>query len=208
MKRFSVVTGLVFFVCSMVMTMGVDAKTSARILFIGDSISAGLGVEKQQAYPELIHEQFRKKGMQTIVVTNGSISGSTTASAVSRLKWHFKVRPDILVLALGANDGLRGLSIENMEKNLDAAIVLAKKQGVRVILAGMKIPPSYGPQYSLSFEQVFLRLAKHHKIALIPFLLKGVAGNASLNQADGIHPNVQGHQIIAATVFPYILDQL
>ena len=208
MKHFSALIGVVFFLCSVTMTVGAAAKTSVRILFIGDSISAGLGVEKQQAYPELIHERFRRRGIQTIVVTNGSISGSTTASAVSRLKWHLKVRPDILVLALGANDGLRGLSIENMEQNLGSAIVLAKNQGIRVILAGMKIPPNYGPEYSRAFEQVFVRLAQRHKISLIPFLLKDVAGKPSLNQADGIHPNVQGHKIIAATVFPYILEQL
>lgn len=199
---------VVFSLCSVTITVGAAAKTSVRILFIGDSISAGLGVEKQQAYPELIHERLREKAIQGVVITNGSISGSTTAGAVSRLKWYLKIKPDILVLALGANDGLRGLSVEKMEQNLSAAIVLAKKNGIRVILAGMKIPPNYGPEYARAFEQAFFRLAQTHKIPFIPFLLNDVAGKTSLNQADGIHPTPEGHKIIAATVLPYILDQL
>ncbi len=184
------------------------ADDSVHVLFIGDSISAGLGVAPEQAYPALLHDMLKKKGLQKINFTNGSISGSTTAGALSRLKWFLKAKPDILVLALGANDGLRGLSTVEMARNLDNTITLAQEKGVRVILAGMKIPPNYGREYAKAFEEVFVFLAKKHTIGFIPFLLQDVAGNAALNQADGIHPNQKGHRIIAATVFPYILEQL
>ncbi len=183
-------------------------ESPIRILFMGDSLTAGLGVAPEEAYPSLIQEMLLQKGFTDIQIINGSISGSTTASALSRLQWYLKAKPDILVLALGANDGLRGLATTQMAQNLDQAIVLAKEQGIRVILAGMQIPPNYGVEYAKAFREVFGRLAETHKIPLIPFLLKEVAGNASLNQADGIHPNREGHKIMAATVVAILLEQL
>lgn len=183
------------------------ADRDIRILIIGDSLSAGLGVEPEEAYPFLIQARL-DAGKQGVILTNGSISGSTTASAVSRLKWFLRAKPDILVLALGANDGLRGLSTDEMSRNLEAAILLAKEKGIRVILAGMQLPPNYGPEYAAAFRDVFGLLAARHQIPFIPFLLEGVAGNAGLNQADGIHPNREGHKIIADTVFPFIQEQL
>ncbi|MDY0220948.1 MAG: arylesterase [Desulfobacterium sp.] len=179
-----------------------------QILFIGDSITAGFGVEPEFSYPVLVDDLLKKRGMDRIEIINSSISGSTTASALSRLKWSLGNKPDILVLALGANDGLRGLSTDEMEQNLDRTIVLARQNNIRVILAGMQIPPNYGPKYSTAFKQVFPRLAKRHDIALIPFLLKDVAGVSRLNQPDGIHPNRAGQEIIAATVLEYLLDLL
>jgi acyl-CoA thioesterase-1 len=185
------------------------------ILFLGDSITAGLGVELENAYPALIADMFKeritdlpqeKKGQVRII--NGSISGSTTAGALSRLKWFLRKKPDILVLALGANDGLRGLSTQEMSRNLERTIVLAQEKGIRVILAGMEIPPNYGPAYSKAFREVFALLADRYDLAFIPFLLKDVAGNPLMNQADGIHPNRAGHRIIAGTVFPYLQAQL
>ncbi|SDU58634.1 arylesterase [Desulfobacula phenolica] len=181
---------------------------SVKILILGDSLGAGLGVEPQQAFPALIRDRLKLKGFDHVSLINGSISGSTTAGAVSRLKWFLRIKPDILVLALGANDGLRGLSIRQMTRNLDKTIVLAKEKRLRVILAGMKLPPNYGPEYAKAFEAVFASLAQKHDLPFIPFLLKDVAGIASLNQADGIHPNAKGHKIIAATVFDCILKQL
>jgi len=179
-----------------------------HILFLGDSITAGLGVELENAYPALIADMFddmitmpEEKGTR-VRITNGSISGSTTAGALSRLKWFLRAEPDILVLALGANDGLRGLSTQEMSQNLEKTIVLAQENGIRVILAGMEIPPNYGPAYSKAFREVFAFLADRYDLSFIPFLLKEVAGNPSLNQADGIHPNRAGHKIIAGTVFP------
>jgi acyl-CoA thioesterase-1 len=115
-----------------------------RVLFLGDSLTAGLGVEKDQAYPALVEEQLRHQGRTDVKIINGGISGATTAGAVSRLKWHLKTGPHVLVLALGANDGLRGLSLDNMAKNLDETIALALENNLCVILAGMEIPPNYG----------------------------------------------------------------
>ena len=183
-----------------------DSRT--RIIFLGDSITAGLGVESENAYPSLVDMMLKEKGIENFKITNGSISGSTTAGALSRLRWFLKVKPDILVLALGANDGLRGLSTSEMAQNLDKTIALAKENDIRVILAGMEIPPNYGPDYSKAFREVFVFLADKHHLPFIPFLLKDVAGNPSLNQADGIHPSRAGHRIIAGTVLPYILEQL
>nr|WP_320013685.1 arylesterase [uncultured Desulfobacter sp.] len=176
-----------------------------KILFLGDSITAGYGVAKEEAYPALLGQKLESLGIYHVEIINGSISGSTTASALSRLKWFQKASPDIVVLALGANDGLRGLSVKNMEDNLGRAITFAKNNNMDVILAGMQIPPNYGPEYADDFKQVFTTLADGHGIILIPFLLEGVGGRPNMNQPDGIHPNREGHQQIAKTVFPFIL---
>lgn len=179
-----------------------------KILFLGDSIAAGYGVAQEEAYPALLGQKLESLGIHDVEIINGSISGSTTASALSRLKWFRKASPDVLVLALGANDGLRGLSVEDMEENLGRAISFAKNNNMDVILAGMQIPPNYGPEYADGFKQVFITLADLHGIVLIPFLLEGVGGRANMNQPDGIHPNREGHQQIAKTVFPFILKQI
>ena len=182
--------------------------TGVKVVILGDSISAGLGVEPEQAFPFLVQDMLKQKGFAFVNITNGSISGSTMAGATSRLKWYLKTKPDILVLALGANDGLRGLSTDLMTQNLEKAIILAKKNSIKVILAGMKIPPNYGAEYAKAFESSFVSLAQKHDLPFIPFLLKDVAGKSFLNQADGIHPNPEGHKIIASTVFDIILEQL
>ena len=179
-----------------------------NIVILGDSLSSGLGVEPEQAYPSLMQAHFEKNGQHHIKIINGSISGSTTAGALSRLQWFLRVKPDMFLLALGANDGLRGLPISRMEQNLSACIELARENGITIILAGMKIPPNYGREYTHAFEQTFENLAKKYDLALIPFLLKDVAGNPELNQADGIHPNADGHKIIARTVLETLLEQL
>lgn len=192
----------------LVSSLEAGQEVRIKVLFLGDSITAGLGVEPDQAYPFLVEKMIKDKGISGVTIINGSISGSTTASALSRLKWFQRAEPDILVLALGANDGLRGLSVRNMAENLDHALALAKDQGMAVILAGMEVPPNYGLSYAENFRQVFADLAAGHDISLIPFLLKDVGGNPEMNQADGIHPNVQGHQVIARTVFPRVLEEI
>ena len=189
---------------------GVAAR-DIRILMLGDSLTSGLGVMPEQAWPALVQQRLDQDGESpagTVRVINGGISGSTSASAPSRVKWYLKSPPDIMVLALGANDGLRGLSVARMRQNLDQAIQMAKGAGIRVILAGMQIPPNLGPAYTKAFSKVFPDLAAAHDLPLIPFILKGVAGRPELNQADGIHPNVRGHRIVADTVFPYIEEAL
>lgn len=178
---------------------------------LGDSLTSGLGVLPEQAWPALVQGMAEQKaggqGFEVLII-NGGISGSTTASASSRIKWYLKSPPQIMVLALGANDGLRGLSPALTRRHLDAAIRMAGEAGIRVILAGMEVPPNMGPEYTAEFRRIFPDLSAAHNIPLIPFLLEGVAGHPELNQADGIHPNARGHELIAETVFPYIMEAL
>lgn len=186
-------------------TLPVWAAT--KILFLGDSLSAGLGVEKHQAFPALVETELKAQGFDVSVV-NGGISGSTSASALSRLEWFLRAQPDLVFLALGANDGLRGLSVEEMKANLSGTIKRAQAAGVKVVLAGIRMPPNYGKEYTQSFHQAFYDLAKKHNLPHLPKLLKGVAGRPRLNQADGIHPNEAGHQIIAKQVASFLAQQL
>lgn len=178
-----------------------------KVLLLGDSLTAGFGVDPSQAYPVLVEAALQAQGLP-VSFTNASISGSTTASALGRLRWYLKTKPDVLYLALGANDGLRGQSVEGMKENLAATIRLAQSQGIKVLLAGMKMPPNYGAAYTQSFEAVFPALAKEYRLPLLPFVLEGVAGKPELNQADGIHPNPQGHQKVAAGVTRFFLSHL
>jgi acyl-CoA thioesterase-1 len=179
------------------------------ILCLGDSLTAGYGLNPEQAYPQLLSQRFKADG-QSVKMINAGLSGSTTASGEKRLKWHLKgkKKADVLLLALGANDGLRGLRLEKSKEHLSKLIALGKEQGMEVILAGMKIPPNYGLAYTKSFENMYLELATEHQITLIPFLLEGVAGERSLNLADGIHPNAKGQEILAKTVYPYLQSAL
>ena len=181
-----------------------------KIVILGDSLTEGYGVDKTEAFPYLVQQELQKKGFPGVEVINAGVSGSTSASAVSRLRWFLRVKPDILILALGGNDGLRGLSPQQMKNNLVETIELALKNKLTVILAGMQMPPNYGPEYTEAFKKVYPELAEHYQISLIPFLLEGVGGNPQMNQIDGIHPNEKGHQKIAQIVTHHlipILDQ-
>lgn len=198
---------LLIIVISMLTVVPVNGAAST-VLFLGDSLTAGYGVSRESAFPAVVSRLLKEEGIQDVKIINAGISGSTTASSLSRIKWHSRVNPDVLFLALGANDGLRGLSVDQMEKNLGASIVFAKEQDMMVILAGMKVPPNYGQSYADAFRQVYRTLSDRYGIVLIPFLLEGVGGVAELNQADGIHPNEAGHKIIARHVYPYIRDSL
>ncbi len=182
-------------------------KPIQTLVIIGDSLTEGLGVKADDAFPHLLQIKVQKDGKNWQILNHG-ISGSTSASAPSRVRWVLKNPPEIVILALGANDGLRGLATEATEKNLDQAILLLRKAQVKVILAGMKMPPNYKGKNRDQFEKVFAHLAVKHKIKLIPFLLEGVAGNTDLNQRDGIHPNPKGHAMIADTVYNTIKSEL
>jgi acyl-CoA thioesterase I len=177
------------------------ARADERVVVcLGDSLTEGYGLAPEESYPSLLERMLREHG-DAVRVVNAGISGSTSASAASRLRWQLRSRPDVVVIELGANDGLRGLEVAATEANLSEAIALAKQSGARVLLAGMKLPPNYGPEYSAAFEAVFPKLAKQHGVALLPFLLEGVAANPELNQSDGIHPNARGTEIVARNVF-------
>lgn len=176
------------------------SKEGTTLLFLGDSLTEGYGNEKNEAYPSLIEKKLKEKGLTNIKILNGGVSGSTTASGLSRMKWFIKAKPDILILALGANDGLRGLKVSESKKNLKDIIEFAFQNKMKVLLCGMKVPPNYGKSYALEFSKMFVDLSKELKTYFIPFLLEGVAGNKKLNIEDGVHPNAKGHEVISEHV--------
>ena len=178
-----------------------------KILILGDSLTEGVGVQKEHAFPALLETSLNADG-RSVQVINGGVSGATTASGMSRLKWHLKARPQIVVIALGANDGLRGFKPEATRKNLEELIKHSMASGCKVVLAGMMVPPNYGPDFSKNFAAIFPDLAKKYRIPLIPFLLEGVGGVPALNMPDGIHPNEKGHVLLEKTVRPFILPLL
>ena len=182
-------------------------KKTTRILILGDSLTEGYGVPKAAAYPARLQELLTER-KHKVEVINGGSSGSTSASALSRLRWHLKAKPDIMILALGANDGLRGIPVSSTEKNLGRTIKAAQEAGIRVILAGMKLPYNYADKYRSEFEAMFERLHKKHNTGFIPFLLDKVGGNPQYNLSDGIHPNERGHRQLAQTVLPHVEREL
>lgn len=174
-----------------------------KLVIVGDSLTEGYGVAKDKAYPSLLEKKLKDSKLNWEVVNSG-ISGSTTASAISRIKWVMKSKPNLIMLALGANDGLRGLKPEESKKNLQEAIALIKKEKIPMILAGMMMPPNYGEEYRKAFKTIYSDLAKANDVMFIPFLLEGVGGDPKLNLADGIHPNEKGHTLVAEHVFKSI----
>lgn len=183
---------------------------SIHVVFLGTSLTEGLGLEAPatQAWPSRIAESYREAGRSATVV-NAGLGGETSAGALRRLDWILRQAPDILVVETGANDGLRGLPVDQLEENLDAIVREAgeARPEMPIVVVGMEAPPNMGPAYATAFRAVFERVARRHGTALIPFLLDGVAGDPSLNQADGIHPTVEGHRIMARHAWP-VLDSL
>ena len=175
-----------------------------KLIFLGDSLTEGYGVAQEAAFPQLIQEKFKKDNSTWVITASGS-SGSTSAATLARLKWISKDKPDIVFILMGSNDGLRGLKIEETEKNLGEALAWAKKEKIKVILGQLHVPPNYGKDYSKKFSQIFPRLAKKYKVELAPFLLNQVAGISDLNQVDGIHPNEKGHKIIADNIYKFLV---
>lgn len=177
----------------------VHSRTETVIVFIGDSLTQGYGVRSEEAYPELVGDKLRKRGYKVKII-NGGISGSVTAEADRRLRWYLKAKPEILVLALGANDGMKGAPPDVIENNLRKAIELAKANNIQVILGGLKMFTNLGDEYLRKYESIFPRLAKSTGVTLIPFLLEDVALQKEYNQSDMRHPNPKGHEIIAERV--------
>lgn len=179
------------------------APGKSRVVILGDSITAGHGLDRSQAYPALLQKKFDDAGLPREVV-NAGVSGDTTAGGLRRLDWALGNKgADVLIIALGGNDGLRGIAPAETEKNLVGIIrkARAKNPGMRVILAGMRMPDNMGPEYTNAFQGVFSRVAAAEKTDLIPFLLEGVGGDDSLNQEDRIHPTAEGQEKIARTVW-------
>jgi acyl-CoA thioesterase-1 len=180
-----------------------------RIVILGDSITAGYGLDPAQAYPALLQQKIDALGWP-YTVANAGVSGDTTAGGLRRVDWALRGGADVLVLALGGNDGLRGLSPEQTAANLTGIVQRAREKapGVSVIIAGMEMPESMGPQYAADFHAVFPRVAKETGATLLPFLLEGVAGVPELNQADAIHPNVEGQKRVAENVWAVLQKTL
>jgi acyl-CoA thioesterase-1 len=178
-----------------------------KIVILGDSLTDGYGIDQDKAFPALVEKSLKAEGYN-IQIVNGGISGSTSASAVSRARWFLKSKPYALMITLGSNDGLRGVAVSSLKDNLKQTIRLAKEQNVIVWLAGMKMPPNYGKEYTTQFEQTFEQVAREEKVPLLPFLLDGVAGNPKLNQPDAIHPNEDGHALMAKRVSQFIKGQM
>jgi acyl-CoA thioesterase-1 len=179
-----------------------QAKT---ILFFGDSLTAGYGLSPEIAFPALVEKEFIKENKKVKVI-NAGLSGETSAGGLNRIDWILRQPIDVFVLELGANDGLRGLPIEQTKKNLQSIIdkVKGKYPKAKIVLAGMMVPPNMGKSYSDEFQKIYPTMAGKNKASLIPFLLEGVAGNEKLNQADGIHPNAEGHRIVANHLITFL----
>lgn len=171
-----------------------------RIVFLGDSLTAGYGLAKDDAVPALIAARLRAEGYPYEVV-NAGVSGDTSAGGLSRLDWSLDGDVRVLVLELGANDGLRGLPAANLKRNLEAVIARASARGIKVVLTGMEAPPNFGAAYTSEFRRVYRELAKEHDVTFVPFYLEGVAGVPSLNIADGMHPNAEGSRIIERNIW-------
>lgn len=186
-----------------------DKKT---ILFFGDSLTAAMGLDPAEGFPAGIQEKIDSMGLNYEVI-NAGLSGETTAGGRNRIQWVLNQEVDVFVLELGANDGLRGIPVEETRQNLQAIIniVREKNPDVEIILAGMQVPPNLGPEYTQEFRNVFPGLAQENDLHLIPFLLEGVAGDPSLNQQDRIHPTAEGYDIVAENVWevlgPVISEQ-
>ncbi len=171
------------------------------IVALGDSLTAGLGVAADEAYPALLEVRLRRAGFAYRVV-NAGVSGDTSAGGRRRLDWVLRSRPEIVIVALGANDGLRGLPVAALRDNLTAIVTRLREAGARVLLVGMRLPPNYGEAYAADFATAFRDVARQTSVAFLPFLLEGVAGHPSLNQADGIHPNTAGQRAVAEHAWP------
>ena len=182
------------------------APAGPRVVFVGTSLTAGFGLEApEEAYTARLQELADSAGISARMV-NAGVSGETSAGGRRRIRWVLADTVDVLVLELGANDGLRGLDTDALEENLEAVIdsTRARWPEVEVVLAGMQVPPNLGPRYTAAFREVFPRVARSRRTALVPFLLEGVGGVAELNQDDGIHPNREGHWQMARTVWPVL----
>ena len=181
---------------------------SGTIVAVGDSLTAGLGVDVDQAYPAQLARRLVANGHNYRVV-NAGVSGETSSGALSRIEWVItSLSPDIVILETGANDGLRGIDPALLESNLDKLCATLKANDIEVILAGMLMLPNLGPDYTQAFARIYPQIAKKHDILYIPFFLEGVAGRAELNQSDRLHPTAQGYAVIAETVYPYVLEAI
>ena len=178
-----------------------------KLAFLGDSLAAGYGVSPAQAIPSRLEAALKRAGRNVTVINHG-VSGDTTAGGLERVDWMLADKPDIVIIELGGNDALRALDPASTERNLDAIIAKLKQAGVTVWLAGMLAPRNFGPEYAAQFDGLYKRLAEKHGVPLYSFFLDGVAQEPALNQADGIHPNSKGVDIVVGRLLPFITKNL
>ncbi|MGY8652981.1 MAG: arylesterase [Verrucomicrobiia bacterium] len=181
---------------------GAETRPVSNILVLGDSLAAGSGVAREDAFPALLQRKIDSQKLPFKVI-NAGVSGDTTAGGLRRIDWMLKRKIDVLLLELGGNDGLRGIDTKTTQANLQAIIDKAKAKypTIRIVIAGMQMPPNMGEEYTERFQNIFLEIAKANKAALIPFLLEGIGADPRYNQPDLIHPTPEGHKIVAATVW-------
>lgn len=177
------------------------------IVAFGDSLTAGAGVAENEAYPAQLERKLNADGHHYKVI-NAGVSGETSSGALSRIKWVLTMKPDIVILETGANDGLRGVDPELTRNNLDTIVAALKEQGVVVVLAGMRMASNLGREYTEKFAAMYPFVAAKHQVILMPFFLAGVAGDPNLNQEDGIHPTAKGYEIVTANIYPYVVDAI
>ena len=183
--------------------VAVPGAAPLRIVALGDSLTSGHRLPRTQAYPSLLEATLKEEGVSAVVINHG-VSGDTSTGGVRRLPAALDDRPDILILALGVNDGLRGVSVAQVRRNLETIIETAQARGVSVLLCAMEALPLYGWQYTVDFHNMYTDLAEKYKLPLVPFLLMGLLGNPDLMSSDGIHPNAAGAKVMAATILPYL----
>jgi len=211
LKLFLFLTSLLLLSCdSQELTPPVKEKIQVRqyagtIIAVGDSLTAGLGVAENDAWPALMENKLHQDGYNWQVI-NGGISGETSSGTLSRIRWILAQKPEIVVLETGANDGLRGISPPVIRKNISKAVQMLQDGNVTVVLAGMQIVQNLGADYAKEFAEIYPAVAGELKCAFVPFFLEGVAGEPSLSQADALHPNEKGYVIIAETVYPFVLQ--
>ena len=181
--------------------------TSPRIVAFGGSLTAGLGVSAEESYPAQLQRRLDVLGY-TYRVINAGVSGDTTAGGLRRVSWILTNKPDLVILELGANDGLRGLSVDQTQHNLREIIQRLRGAGVGIVLAGMKLPPNYGQDYTMRFEAMYRTVAREQQVPFIPFFLEGVGGSSSLNQADGIHPTGEGYKVVVENLLKTLIPIL
>ena len=211
MKRLSDMLVPAFLMLLWPFTSGAISSSAAddrpRIVAFGDSLTAGFGVQADESYPAQLQRRLDSLGYRFRVI-NAGVSGDTTAGGLRRVPWVLNNKPELVILELGANDGLRGLPVDQTRSNLRQIIRQLQEAGTTIVLAGMKLPPNYGQDYAAGFEAMYRMLAKEYRLALIPFFLEGVGGSSSLNQADGIHPTKEGYEVIVEQVLKVLRPML
>ena len=187
-------------------TLAAKQTTRKTIVAVGDSLTAGLGVDESLAYPALLQKKLAGDGYHFNVV-NAGVSGETSSGTLSRIQWVISsLKPDIIILETGANDGLRGIDTDILRKNLDRIVSIIRAHHIKVLLCGMKMLPNLGPEYVKAFARVYPEIARKYAIPLMPFFLEGVAGDPRFNQPDGLHPTAKGYRRIVDHIYPYVLE--